>query len=786
MAIITKTIGTGGDYSTIQAWANDLDNASFYNSGDTAIGNIIENKNFDEQVTISLGGTRGLARRTLTVDSSVRHNGLAGTGARIVRTTSPSTAIIFIQNPIPTTISWLEVSGGGANWDNGIFYNSTTNGVSSSHLVQACLVHHIGTTTGSTNNVSGVACNSDARFIAMNNAIYRIRSAATNTNTVTGIFVGASGTTSVNIFNNTVYAIIQDGGTGAKRGIFFNTTNSARQCKNNAVGAMSLGTGTGTGTCFLGTGSATLANNASSDSTATGTGAITSLNVNTAWNNVTNNSEDFRLGASSILFQTGADLDSAPTDVNLDITGFNRTGSTWSISAYQQKAPTAIAVASPYTLKIFQRDANGKADIPITGTYTGTPTSIEASFNGGSYATIVASPSGGTYSGTLTNQNAGQGTLTVRFTNDTSINISVNNILIGDIFVVAGQSNAEGRGTNNQSYSNASLNAVVFRKNSSQWGNLTDPSGSGVLAAGSAWPLLATQLLADLNVPVGFITTADGGTGLVNPTDWSKSAGGASYTACIATINTASVNAVKAVLWYQGETDAGNGTARTTYSNALTTLASDFSTDIPGNPVLVAGQTGPAGGAVGATTQHLDAIRLAQSDDWGISTQAGPVMYDILGDGLHFISNTDLTTFAHRWWIVLKGIFYGGSFSRGPKLISVKCNNKQIIVKFDKTLKTGLTFSTSAWTVTDGSAITINSIEYHPTDTNALIITVNTKLSQFATISLGSGETATGQVIPTSVSVNIPTGGTNTLPAETFVNYSIVNPKLLGILGIGP
>jgi len=128
----------------------------------------------------------------------------------------------------------------------------------------------------------------------------------------------------------------------------------------------------------------------------------------------------------------------------------------------------AIGVNTPVAWQVLQRDGSDQADIAITGWYSGSPTSIEARFAGGDWTEIDGSPSGGRFSGTLAGQ-SGQGTLEVRFANDTGKSTSVANVGIGDIFVVAGQSNAEGRATNSQSYSHATLKASVYTS-SDKWG----------------------------------------------------------------------------------------------------------------------------------------------------------------------------------------------------------------------------------------------------------------------------------------------------------------------------
>jgi len=60
MATVTKSIGvTSRDYSTITAWEADLDNVAYYSSSDDAVGEMYDDSDFDEQVTINGGSTVG-------------------------------------------------------------------------------------------------------------------------------------------------------------------------------------------------------------------------------------------------------------------------------------------------------------------------------------------------------------------------------------------------------------------------------------------------------------------------------------------------------------------------------------------------------------------------------------------------------------------------------------------------------------------------------------------------------------------------------------------------------
>jgi hypothetical protein len=189
------------------------------------------------------------------------------------------------------------------------------------------------------------------------------------------------------------------------------------------------------------------------------------------------------------------------------------------------KLSTSLSVDDIYEYQVFQRDKYNQADILISGTYDGTPTAIEASFNGSAYQIIAENPVDGNFSGVLQNQNAGQGVLFVRYVNDISITDNIDHIGIGDIFIIAGQSNASGRGITLNSYSHSTLKASLFG-NDDVWKELKDPTDSSLnqvdgissdaIAAGSPWPLIATSILETTGVPVAFVPTAKGGSGILS------------------------------------------------------------------------------------------------------------------------------------------------------------------------------------------------------------------------------------------------------------------------------
>lgn len=416
---------------------------------------------------------------------------------------------------------------------------------------------------------------------------------------------------------------------------------------------------------------------------------------------------------------------------------------------FLMQAADAVTISSPVQYQIFQR-ASGAANIAITGTYAGTPTAIEASFNGGDYATIDASPSGGSYSGTLSNQAQGQGTLAVRFTNDTGVSASVSTIGIGDVFLIVGQSNGAGVGTNNQSYSHASLTASMFQETGS-WQELADPTDVDA-DGGSIWPLIATMHMADQGVPVGFLTQAESATGLVVPDDnWDPDGTDNYYDAAITRVGESGVNDLAAIIWVQGERDAKNGIATATYNAALDALITAFQTDLSISAPMVCYLLGnmqlthtPAGG-----TADIDKIRFAQIQAWddNASIYPGPCMIDVdlsdeSGDGIHYKTDAELATFAARMWAAIDAAIFDGTAGRGPRLRWAAYDDDTITLAFDKSLTADATLTTSTFAVTDdGGAVTLTAAA---ASGGTVTLTADAALVPPVSVSYGLGNSGAG------------------------------------------
>ncbi len=326
---------------------------------------------------------------------------------------------------------------------------------------------------------------------------------------------------------------------------------------------------------------------------------------------------------------------------------------------------SSITLTSPSQYQVFQRSGKTGA-IYIAGTYTGSPTAIEASFAGGTYKTVVSSPSAGTFTAALSGQAQGQGTLTVRFTNDTATNASVTFVGIGELFAVAGQSNAEGQGTNLQTYSSTDgFKAGMAVQSTGVWAELTDPTHTA--GVGSPWPLLATQIMNAQHVPFGLLPTAVGGTSI---TEWQAGLGKLLTLQSRITTN----YGCRAVLWYQGETDSVNGMSTDTYAGYFDAMvANTASTTGYAGQLWLPAKMPDYGPSAGTPTQQA-AIRAAFEREWYSNrlTRPGPDLQTVANDGLHIRTDAALLDEATRWYTAITAAFYvtggGGTvagYSRG-------------------------------------------------------------------------------------------------------------------------
>lgn len=444
--------------------------------------------------------------------------------------------------------------------------------------------------------------------------------------------------------------------------------------------------------------------------------------------------------------------------------------------------PESITLTSPKANSVRQRSGTS-ASVTIAGTTSGTTENLQYRHNGGAWTTFANNVNGAfSVSVTLPQD---QGTLEVRKATTTSTTAQVLNVGVGDVWMWAGDSNAEGRIGTLQNYSHATLKACVFRQDGN-WKDGIDPIDSDT-TNGSILPLLATRIMADQGVCVGFITVGTGSTDVVGThNEWAKP--NSSYNTMATQLAASGAGSVKGVIFSLGPNAIVNGggapVSQSAVRTALDTLATNCAADLAGAPKIYVPICGEVtSGASSDPVASKNNFRLAVISAWtsnGANVKPGwNVIEQDYTDNVHFGSAAQGQVAVDRLFASMKVNTYGGTGSfRGPRLISQSWNGARTLLTltFDQNLKTGLTHATQPFAISDnGSAMTINAVAYG-TGANQLTLTPSAAATGPAgttTVSFASGDTAVNRVIPLGTDITLAGGGTANLPAEVFVGVAV-------------
>lgn len=162
---------------------------------------------------------------------------------------------------------------------------------------------------------------------------------------------------------------------------------------------------------------------------------------------------------------------------------------------------------------------------------------------------------------------------------------------VGDVFVIAGQSNAMGVGKDHI-IDEPSINVHMFRY-SGNWDIATHPLNDstnskfdltieGAQVGNSPWIAFAKKLNKALGYPIGLIPSAVGGIPLAN---WDRAEDGKHFANMLEIVKK-SGSEIKGVLWYQGCNDADSGLGNT-YFERFKRVVRDFENEFYDNiPIL--------------------------------------------------------------------------------------------------------------------------------------------------------------------------------------------------------
>ena len=300
-----------------------------------------------------------------------------------------------------------------------------------------------------------------------------------------------------------------------------------------------------------------------------------------------------------------------------------------------------IIYADTITLTDTERIYQRNYPVIISGTYEGTPSSIQARIvlYGTStpivtWTTIDAAPAGGAFSGTL-DVPAGtyQGapcwySIQVRYSNDTGVyDNGLEKIGVGMLWVLAGQSNGEGMFYRSSSPPTPSEYSLMYDNHLA--GFWVTGSEGWKAVTGNGAIQLANNLVTRYKMPVGILAYAVGASAIYDHNSrvyWTNTADDSLYDDCIDGISECG-GKIEGVIYWQGEAEAVDGVP-SQWTNYIGTVIGNFRS-ATGQALLpfIINRLGPQDGYTTA-------------ENWGI-VQAAQVSAENVSNHIYCQSTTD-------------------------------------------------------------------------------------------------------------------------------------------------
>ncbi len=446
-------------------------------------------------------------------------------------------------------------------------------------------------------------------------------------------------------------------------------------------------------------------------------------------------------------------------------------------SPAQAHSDRSIRLDQPCAYQVVQRDRDDRGDIVVAGRCLGFDGRLQVRW-GDEPWTPVRAGRDGTFRACLRARRVGQETLEVRSLGHPACRVARRFVGIGDIYVIAGQSNASGRSRELSVYHHDTLRAGLFG-NDDQWKQLADPVDSPVgqvdtvsrdrHGSGSVWPLVATELVAAEDVPVAFIPCARGN---VTMERWLRDptrprSPRTLYGSILRRIRAVGGH-VRAVLFWQGESDARWSVPPGAFEQRLRRFAATMRAAV-GAPVVAAqiGDFSPAR----YPPESVDRIRAAQQRacDACVDLIPGPSLYDIDLDGSwHFSQPNVKAVAAHRWAAAILGGVLGRAAGTPPRLIAAEYDGGTGI---DLRFRTGdeplLGGPVGGFTVV-AAGRRVGVVDATVRGTASVRLELAAPVAAPLTVSLGSGRSGAGAGVPVESSAW-------RLPALTFLDVRVAS-----------
>ncbi len=317
-------------------------------------------------------------------------------------------------------------------------------------------------------------------------------------------------------------------------------------------------------------------------------------------------------------------------------------------------------ITSPEPYQVFQRQADGTANITISGIVVSSCNQIDAKLvylaadgselgNDTEWKIVVATETSAdsTFVGTI-NANVGWYRLELRFTlNDTIVNsTTVSPVGVGEVFITAGQSNSANHGSTTLTPTDSRVSSWGL----GGWQFAVDPQPIATGEGGTPWPHMGDLLAQRYDVPIGLISVGWGGTSVEQwlPTTATDDL----FSRIELALEEVGPQGVRAILWHQGESDLALETSTEEYAQRLSEVI-NASRDVAGweLPWIVARASYLPSFSNESLALIIDAQQLVINND--PLTYEGPYTDDMIGeewryDTVHF-NEAGLIEHAVRW-----------------------------------------------------------------------------------------------------------------------------------------
>ncbi|GAB3910779.1 hypothetical protein GCM10028803_50850 [Larkinella knui] len=368
---------------------------------------------------------------------------------------------------------------------------------------------------------------------------------------------------------------------------------------------------------------------------------------------------------------------------------------------------TALAqlkITYPVSRAVFQRDQSNNSTIYVAGTYAQPVTKVEARLvmmsdgqgNDTDWQTIQTNPQGGIFQGSLKGRGGWYRLETRAWQGNTLVGQdNVARIGIGEVFIITGQSNAQGfQQKGAEGATDDRVNCITY--DNSVANSLDNPPSLSFRQLGAdalvgprgqsawCWGLLGDMITRKYNVPVLFINTAWAGTAIQN---WIESFDGKTTknifidqnlpagmpygNLLIALRYFSSLQGLRAVLWQQGETDNHLRLQQEQYKNSMQLLINKTRSDTKRYPSWMLARSSYN---LGRVDPGIIAAQNQVINTFNNNVFAGPETdriqiprYDAVNNdgGTHF-GGDGLRQYAEAWFASMDERFFTGAIPLLP------------------------------------------------------------------------------------------------------------------------